>query len=394
MTRIDRPLARSSLKSRGTRTAGLMLCALILGACDEVQQQTQDIVRSVKTIEIGERATARERQLAGRLAASQSSELSFALSGTVNAVLVEEGMDVAEGQVLALLDTRTFELAVDAARARLSSARATFEERRLEFDRQKTLFDRDIVARAALDRAEASLGTARADVEAARSDVERAQRDLERTALSAPFSGSVAAKLIEPFQEVSTGQPAFVLEGAKGLQAEILVPETMIRQVAYGDVVSLAFPTLPDVTTAGTVTEIGSRMDAGNAFPVTVRLREAGSGETGSIRAGMTVRATFALSAGASQPGFLIPFSAIAAGQGQPKTDTDAGDASGDRADVPVFVFDEGSGTVRLVTVIAGDLRGNWIEVFEGLSVGDRVVVAGVPFLRDGMAARLWTPDL
>jgi multidrug efflux pump subunit AcrA (membrane-fusion protein) len=46
------------------------------------------------------------------------------------------------------------------------------------------------------------------------------------------------------------------------------------------------------------------------------------------------------------------------------------------------------------VTVLAGDIRGNLVEVYDGLAAGDRVVVAGVAFLRDGMPVRLWMPEI
>lgn len=381
----------SQFVKRRLALIGVCFAMLALAACEEQEQSAPDIVRSVKTIEIGERAAASERQLAGRLAAARLSELSFAVSGTVKDVLVDEGVTVAAGQVLALMDTQTFDLGLTAARAQLNAARATFEERRLEYDRQSALFERGIAARAALDRAEAGLRTARADVEAAQSQVDRASRDVERTTLSAPFSGTIAQKLIEPFQEVSSGQPAFVLEGADGLQAELLVPETMIRQVAYGDRVALSFPTVGNAEATGTITEIGSRMDAGNAFPVIVRLDDTADGAALPLRAGMTVRATFALSSSLAETGFLIPISAIAAGQ---RDQGSSVETAQENREAPVYVFDPTTETVRRVLVSIGDLRGNRIEVFNGLSPGDRVVVAGVAFLHDGMRARLWSPDL
>ena len=377
--------------------AFLLLCPLLLAGCEEPAEKAQDLIRSVKTLEIGEIAASRERQLAGKLAAVQSSQLSFALPGSIESVMVEPGANVTKGQVLALLDKRVFELALTAAQARLSSARATMEEQRLNYNRQRTLFAKGIVARAALDRAEASLGTARANVDAARSEVDQAKRDIERTALSAPFDGRIAERLIEPFQEIATGQAAFVIEGADGFEADVLVPETMIRQVAYGDAVRLSFPTLEDTEVYGTVAEIGSRTDAGNAFPVSIRIERKGEGPSLALRAGMTVRATFSLSAGEAAAGYLIPISAIVLGQ-KPRSDgkkPEVGQVStGERREAPLFVYDKASQTVRRVTVRVGDLRGNLIAVYEGLSPGDRVVVAGVAFLRDGMPARLWTPDL
>jgi RND family efflux transporter MFP subunit len=371
-----------------------LLAAPWLAGCGEPAPQGQDVVRSVKTIVIGERSGVRERELTGTLAAEQSSELSFAVSGTVAEVLVDEGMNVTAGQVLARLNTETFDIALSSAQARLASASAALEEQQLNFRRQRTLFEKNIVARAALDRAQAALTTARAQVSAARSDVSRARRDIDRTVLNAPFDGTIAARMIEPFQEVATGTPVFVLEGIEGLEAEVLVPETMIREIAYGDAVRLTFPTLGGAELGGTVAKIGSRMDAGNAFPVAVRLQTAASPILRDLRAGMTVRSIFDVAPDNLEPGYLIPLSAIVLGTGESGRRRDSGTPGQMPRPAPVFVYDGAAGVVRKVTVRTGDLRGNLVEVYEGLSPGDRVVVAGVAFLRDGMPARLWQPDL
>jgi len=394
--------SRSSIQGRvacvrrHTGVAVVLAMSLALAACEEPAPPAPDLVRSVKTVVVSERAERRERDLSGVLAASRSSELSFAVSGTIVQVLVEQGAPVTAGQVLALLDDQPLLLVETGARARLTSARANLEEQRRNFERQQTLYQRDIVARAALDRAQAALTSAQADVRAAESEVARAERDRGRTALTAPFDGRVASRQIDPFQEIAAGRAAFVLEGEEGLEARVLVPETMIRDVAHGDGVRLSFPTLQNATLPGTVTEIGSRMDAGNAFPVTVRLEGDGIAAIPDLRPGMTVRASFALRDDAAEAGFLVPLSAIAVGGGGEGQATEQqGDAPGpDGRPAPIFVFDEASATVRRVTVQVGDLRGNLVEVRGGLLVGDKVVVAGVAFLRDGMPARLWTPDL
>jgi RND family efflux transporter MFP subunit len=234
-------------------------------------------------------------------------------------------------------------------------------------------------------------------VEAVQSEVERARRDLERTALLAPFEGTVAQRFIEPFQEINAGEAVFVIEGSQGLEAQVLVPETIIHQVAYGDPVRLEFPTLMEVQVVGTVAEIGSRMDAGNAFPVTIWLGQETNTQIAMLRPGMTVRATFALSKEKGDAGYLIPLSAIVLDGKSVSTEKFKEEVVGAEAGgrpANVFVYDGETGTVRRVTVMAGDLRGNMIEVFTGLSNGDRVVTAGVAFLNDGMPVNLWSPDL
>jgi hypothetical protein len=81
---------------------------------------------------------------------------------------------------------------------------------------------------------------------------------------------------------------------------------------------------------------------------------------------------------------YLIPLSCLA---------VDALAGTGDRDEkAPVFILDPTTEKVTQIMVQVGNLRGNEIEVYEGLEPGDLIVSAGVAFLRDGMSATAWTP--
>jgi RND family efflux transporter MFP subunit len=142
-------------------------------------------------------------------------------------------------------------LAVKNSRAQLNIARAKLNEKQKQYSRFKELFQEQVVSRSELDVAESELGTARGNLQAAQSMLETATRDLKNTALVAPFSGRLAKRSIEPFQEISVGSETFVLESAGSLQVEVLVPETLIRNVDHGQVVQVDFPTLKDSQVAG-----------------------------------------------------------------------------------------------------------------------------------------------
>lgn len=89
---------------------------------------------------------------------------------------------------------------------------------------------------------------------------------------------------------------------------------------------------------------------------------------------------------------FLIPLSALvieyaalmqARGEGQFVAARQA----------PVFVVDvEGRLQDRMITI--GDLRGNQLEVFDGLDAGERIVSAGAALLREGMTVELWSSEV
>lgn len=381
------------------KTLSIAFLVVGLAACREEAVQPPENIRSVKTIVVQEIASAAEREIGGVVSAVQQANLSFPVAGTVQSVMVSQGTAVVAGTVLAHLDPEPFQLAVSGAQARLAAARADLQEQQLAYSRQQTLYEKDIVAKAALDRAESALKTAQAQVDAAESELANARRKLGQTELQAPFDGRIAQRAVEPFQEVSPGERVVRIEGGRGFDVDVLVPETLIRSVAYGDAVLIRFPTQAAMEVGGTVAEVGSRSDSGNAFPVTIRLNPDGVPDDAEIRPGITARVVFALATNSETGGYLIPLSAIALDQigrqvGSPSAPQEPTQTGNGRRQVSVFLFDAAAGSVRRVPVTVGDLRGNRVEVYSGLSEGEQVVAAGVSFLYDGMPAKRWTPDI
>lgn len=363
----------------------LMAGSLMLVGCgDETAEAPPALAPVVKLETVSERATGQVRSISGVVEPSDSSILSFQVGGRVLEINANAGETIVVGQVLALLDRTNYQIALDAARSQLSSARARRDEAKDDLDRKLALIDKGFVTQAAVDSSRASFEAAEASVSVATSDLERAQKDLDRTVLAAPFSGTVSNRMVDPFVEVTAGTAIFEIQSNGDLEVHVLVPETIIREVDYGQPVSVSFPTLPEDTYGGTVSEIASRAEAGNAFGVKVTL--AGL-EGADIRSGMTAKVTFNFQSYLNgREAFLIPLSSIAIKETEPVS-TDDVDA---RSRVPVFVFDLEREAVFRREVVIGDVRGNDIEVFSGLQEGEQIVTAGVAFLYDGMPARPW----
>jgi membrane fusion protein, multidrug efflux system len=363
-------------------TASVMLLGCDEGAV-EVAPEPAPVV---KLETVSERATGQVRSISGVVEPSDSSTLSFQVGGRVLEVNADVGETVVVGQVLALLDRTNYQIAVDSAQSQLNSARARRGEAKDDLDRKLALIDKGFVTQAAVDGSQASYEAAEASVSVAASDLERAQKDLDRTVLIAPFGGTISSREVDPFVEVSAGTAIFDVQSDGDLEVRVLVPETIIREVDYGQPVSVSFPTLPNGRFGGTVSEIASRAEAGNAFGVKVTLVEL-NGE--DIRAGMTAKVTFNFQSYLNgRDAFLIPLSSIAIKESA--TGEGARPDAGSKVEVPVFVFDPEQQAVFRREVSIGDIRGNDIEVFEGLSEGDQVVTAGVAFVYDGMPARSW----
>ncbi len=353
--------------------------ALLVSACNDQTIMVEDPVRAVKTLTVTESAKANSRQLAGTVISADESNLSFRVGGRVANVDVSTGDKITKGQLLATLEKREFELDVQTAKAKLSSARAELTEKSDALKRQKNLRAKEFVAQASVDQAKAAFAAAKSNVDVAITALENAQRDLVNTILLAPFDGSIVARSIEPFIEVAAGSTVFEIQNPGVLKVEVLMPETLIRDISRGDTTSVRFPTLKDVIVYGLISEIGSKAERGNAFPVTVELAQTSE----DIRPGMTAQVTFNYGEAAEANIYLIPITALDV---RIPVDNEVSLNN----EVPVFVLEEGVAQRRTLTL--RDIRGNKLEVIDGLNPGDVVITAGVPFIKDGQKVKAWKP--
>ena len=111
---------------RGTpqRFGVLSLVVLVsaLMACSEQPPASIETVRAIRTITLTEPASGRMRRFSGVVEAADSSSVSFEVPGNVREVNVDVGERISKGQVLAVLDERTFQLNVKAAQADVGRA--------------------------------------------------------------------------------------------------------------------------------------------------------------------------------------------------------------------------------------------------------------------------------
>ncbi|MDZ4365295.1 efflux RND transporter periplasmic adaptor subunit [Brevundimonas sp.] len=210
----------------------------------------------------------------GTLEALVTVEVGSQISGQVTQVLVDYNDRVTRGQTLAILDPQNQRSAVEQSQAQIASAQAQVSQAeaqvalaQAEYDRQKFLFDRGIVAQAALDTASASLRTARASVQSANAQVRQQQASLRanqatlgRTSITAPISGIVIDRQIEPGQTVASGLNVAVLftlaQDLSRVQALISVDEADIGSVRLGQPVRFTVDAFANDNFTGEVTQI------------------------------------------------------------------------------------------------------------------------------------------
>ena len=132
------------------RTLMIALCTLILGACSE-EKTVQKLVKPVSTMIIGETKTYESRVVSGVVQPSDTTQLSFEVTGKVQEVYFELGEGFEKGQPLAKLDQINYELAVKEREGQLSEAKARLLESRRDFERKSDLVKDGAVSKSQFD---------------------------------------------------------------------------------------------------------------------------------------------------------------------------------------------------------------------------------------------------
>lgn len=350
---------------------------LTLAGCEE--QQSADIeprIRAIKPYYVTDLAAGTVRQYAGTISPAETSALSFSVSGRVADLKVEQGQSVNAGDVLAVLETETYQLNLQASRSQLSSAIANRNDKKNTYDRHLQLSKKGWVTRAALQQAKAAYEASAGEVNLARARVGIAERDLEKTTLKAPFSGVIATKEIENFEEVTAGQTILMLNSKGVLDVDIAVPDILVSQIQLGMPVKVDVSVVEGCGCEGRLTEIGQASGVANTIPIKASL----SRERADLLPGMAATVNITLAEGAEKRGYLVPLVAIA-----PGTDPKKG---------YIFKFDPDSGKLSRHAVRGGAAtRDNLVEIVEGVEAGDIIAAAGVSFLRDGQIVKLLGND-
>lgn len=359
------------------RVSALMplLTAVVLTGCQQQEPPTAvESIRAIKTIVLADPVQAIEqRSFPGLVRAANASTLSFEVAGKVLEITVDVGDRVEAEQRLAAIDDEAFKLEVQSAEADLGKARANAKNSAADHERKRELKAKGYVSASDLDQALAEQEAAQNQVAMAQSRLDIAKRNLRNTELKAPFGGYISKRWVEPHQEIASGQEILQLDQLAEVEVKLMLPEGVIGRLHTGDPGKVSFPGLRGIEVEGRISEMGTRAEAANAFPVTLRLEQPPQG----IYPGMTAEVRLSIHQGEQAGGFLLPASAIVAG---------VGTGSGRHF---VFVYDPQTSTVQKRPVLVTGGQREMARVSEGLGEGDIVAVAGASFLSDGMQVRL-----
>jgi RND family efflux transporter MFP subunit len=167
--------------------------------------------------------------------ARNESRLAAEVGGTVVEWRAEVGASVRKGEVLARIDTRDLDLALQRAAAAREAAQARLRLGQSQLQRARELVAQGFFSTEALTQRETEVALQQADLASAQAQWQTAQRQLEKAILRAPFDGSVVQRLAQQGEAVAPGQALYVLTQREGAEIQATVDPTQVtglRQAA------------------------------------------------------------------------------------------------------------------------------------------------------------------
>jgi RND family efflux transporter MFP subunit len=346
--------------------------ALLFVSCSDEPPPREEVARPVKMMTLGDAGLGLVLEYPGEIKAAQRVEMSFEVPGRLIELPIIDGMRVQEGDLLARLDDRDYMADRDRAAAQVRATRS-------ESERSKRIFDDGAGSQAEVDR---SLR----NYEVAQEDLNTAQKALDDTRLVADFSGRVARKIVDNFQNVQAKEPILLLQDASGLELDVAVPESDFARIRPGDTTEeLTLRSNPIVSLSSI---------PGRAFPAVIK-----SYTTTADPVTRTYKATFAFENPGDVnilPGMTARVTITPSGF---RSDGEVLEPEGWSVPVASVVIDpqgesyvwriDPDGMTAIKTVVElGEMSGSNVRVVEGLSPGDTIATTGAAFMFEGMKVR------
>jgi multidrug efflux system membrane fusion protein len=301
------------------------------------------------------------------------------ITGTLQKILFTEGQLVRSGDVLAQIDPRPYEAALQTAEGNLRRDQSLLKNARLDLTRYEGLVKEDSIAAQQLDTQRALVDQYAGSIESDEGQVKTAQVNLTYTRIVSPVSGRVGIRQVDQGNYVTPGDTngIVVVNQVQPISVIFSIPEdnvsALLKKVREGAAMKVeAYDRAAAVKLAdGKMSTIDNTIDTTTG---TVKLRAQFENTDGSLFPNQFVNVSLLLDLLQNQ--LIMPNSAVRRGA-----------PNGVASTFVYLVNADRTVTVRPVTL--GTVDGERVAVASGVAAGDVVVTEGGDRLRDGATVQL-----
>ena len=285
----------------------------------------------------------------GLVEAARQSTVSAQISGRIKEVNFDVGDTVKKGQVIVRIDEREAAQALAGSQAQVLQSQANAQNARATYERSKQLFAQKFISQAALDKAQADYKVAMGQAAASEAGAGQASLAHGYTAVIAPYSGVVAARMVEPGEMVMPGKPLMTGFDPSEMRVVVSVPQYKMSEIGIAPEARVAVPSQDRWIKAASVSVQPIADARTHSTQVRVYLPDNESG----VYPGMFVRVHFVVGKVSKM---VIPASAVLR-----------------RSEVvAAYVLGE-NGVMKLRQIRVGESADGYVEVLSGLKVGEKV---------------------
>jgi len=314
------------------------------------------------------RELARAIPISGSLSPLTQSTVRSKVPGEVRRVHVREGERVAQGQLLAEIDTADLQARLDAQVASLEEARAKLSMAVKNRDNGMKLHKQGFISQNAFDTTQSQWEAAMASVKSAEAQARLARNATQDAVVRSPIEGIVAKRAVHPGEKVGIDGELFTIVDLARMEVEAPVPASEIPGIRVGQVAKLRVDGFGEREFAGRLERINPTTELASRA-ITVYLSV--SNRDGLLRGGMFAKGSLVLDRGESTP--VIPATAVREEAGQ----------------AFVFTIEKGKLERRPVALGLREEQAGIVQVRSGLEKGAMVVSSRAMGLKAGTPAVL-----
>ncbi|CAM4435022.1 MAG: Multidrug resistance protein MdtA [Legionellaceae bacterium] len=295
----------------------------------------------------------------GTLSSLNAPLLRAETNGRIIKLLADVGQAVKKGQLLGEIDPTDNRNSVASSIAQVAQLKAQWRFQSLTVQRMRKLIKTGVISQSNLDEAQAKLRAFDEQIKAASAQMNSAEYQLKRSQIIAPVDGLIQSRLISEGDFITIGNPLFELVTLNQLRATLLFPETVRSLLNIGQAVELKTPSLPGSSVPSVIKQLTPLLDPTNrSVSAIIEFTNPGGWQPGASVTGIVtiVKKNNVL---------VIPQESV---------------VNRPRGTV-VYIIKNNNAIECLITT--GNIKGNWIEVVQGLTPNDVIAKDGAGYLTD-----------